>query len=151
VRIDFYHLSKSSLDEALPKLASKAYESGKRIKIKVGGELRVDFLSSLLWTFDEESFLPHGVKKDGFADMQPIYLSSDDENPNGATLLFAVDGADINLENTQGFERILYIFDSNNENELSKARTTWLAFKGNAGERHYWQQTPAGSWQEKEL
>lgn len=150
MRIDFYHLSKSSLDEALPKLASKAYESGKRIKIKVGSELRVDFLSSLLWTFDEESFLPHGVKKDGFSDMQPIYLSSDDENPNGATLLFAVDGADINLENTQGFERILYIFDANNENELSKARETWRAF-ATAGERHYWQQTPTGTWQEKQL
>ena len=151
MRIDFYHLTKSTLDEALPKLALKAYETGKKIKIKVGGELRVDFINSLLWTFDEESFLPHGVKKDGFAKDQPIYLSSDDDTPNDATLLFAVDGADIDPQNPQNFERIFYVFDGHNENELSKARQTWKTFISDEVEKHYWQQTELGQWQEKKV
>ena len=35
-RIDFYQLQKNTLEEALPKLVQKAYETGKKIKIKVG-------------------------------------------------------------------------------------------------------------------
>ena len=128
-RADFYHLQKNTLDEALPKLVSKAYETGQSIKIKVGNELRVDFLNTLLWTFDEESFIPHGTKKDGFAEMEPIFLSSDDETPNNAKILFLVDGADIDIKTTSNFDRILYVFDSNNEDEVKKARKTWKAFK----------------------
>ena len=45
-RIDFYHLQKSTLDETLPKLVLKAYETKKNIKIKVGNELRTDFFKA---------------------------------------------------------------------------------------------------------
>lgn len=148
-RIDFYHLQKSSLDEALPKLVLKAYETGKKIKIKVGNDLRVDFINSLLWTFDDESFVPHGTKKDGFAEMQPVYLSAEDDLPNEAVFLFLVEAADINLDNAVKFERIFYIFAGNNENELIKARTVWKAFSDSDFERHYWQQNAEAKWEEK--
>lgn len=150
-RIDFYHLQKNSLEEALPKLVIKAYQTGKKIKIKVGNELRVDPLNMVLWTFEDESFLPHGTKKDGFADLEPIYLSADDEVPNEASLLFLVDGADMDVEKTSSFERVFYIFDGHSEDELTKARKMWSAFKGNEAERHYWQQNDAGKWEEKQL
>ena len=148
-RIDFYHLTQSSLDETLPKLVAKAYQTRKNIKIKIGTPERVDFLSALLWTFDDESFLPHGIKKDGFADLQPIFLSSDDEIPNNAQLLFIVDGADFKASDLQNFDRIFYIFDAKNDIELSKARNAWKLCDQNTFERHYWQQTPAAQWQEK--
>lgn len=150
-RIDFYHLQKNSLEEALPKLVIKAYQTGKKIKIKVGNELRVDPLNMVLWTFEDESFLPHGTKKDGFADLEPIYLSADDEVPNEASLLFLVDGANIDPEQTLSFDRVFYIFDGHSEDELAKARKMWSAFKGNEAERHYWQQNDTGKWEEKQL
>ena len=92
-RIDFYHLQKQSLDEVLPKLLSKAYESDNRIVVKTVSDERVTYLNGYLWTFNDESFLPHGSKKDGFAEQQPIFLTADSQNPNGATFLFLVDGA----------------------------------------------------------
>ena len=87
-RVDFYHLQKQTLEQVLPKLLEKAYSTGKNIKIKVGNEMRVEFINSHLWTFDDTSFIPHGSKKDGFAELQPIWLSSDNDNPNLAALLF---------------------------------------------------------------
>lgn len=66
-RVDFYHLQKQTLEQVLPKLLEKAYSTGKNIKIKVGNEMRVEFINSHLWTFDDTSFIPHGSKKDGFA------------------------------------------------------------------------------------
>ncbi|MBR2299079.1 MAG: DNA polymerase III subunit chi [Alphaproteobacteria bacterium] len=150
-RIDFYHLQKNTLEEALPKLVQKAYETGKKIKIKVGNELRLDFINTALWTFDEESFLPHGVKKEGNAELQPIYLSSDDENVNDAVMLFLVDGATVEAQRSENFERIFYVFNGASEDELSKAREMWKAFKADDIERHYWQQDDLGKWKEKQL
>ena len=146
-RIDFYHLQKSTLDETLPLLVEKAYLTGKHIKIKVGNEVRVGFLSNLLWTYDEESFLPHGTKKDEAPDCQPIYLSSDDDLPNQAKILFAVDGADILTDFAKKYERILYIFNGQSESELLKARTLWKQFGENDFERHYWKQNELGKWE----
>ncbi len=149
-RADFYHLQKNTLDEALPKLVLKAYETGLPIKIKIGNELRVDFLNTMLWTFDEESFIPHATKKDGFAEMQPVFLSSDDDVPNNAKILFLVDGADVDMTMTSEFDRILYVFDGNNEDEVKKARKMWKAFKSETAECHYWQQNESGKWEESE-
>ena len=97
-RVDFYHLQNQTLENVLPKLLEKAYETGKKVKIKVGNEERVEFINTFLWTFNDQSFIPHGSRKDGFGEMQPIWLSAGDDNPNGATMLFLVDGAKIDLD-----------------------------------------------------
>ena len=74
-RVDFYHLQNQTLENVLPKLLEKAYETGKKVKIKVGNEERVEFINTFLWTFNDQSFIPHGSRKDGFGEMQPIWLS----------------------------------------------------------------------------
>lgn len=148
-RIDFYHLQKQSLDEVLPKLLLKAYATGKRIKLMVGTPERVDFINSLLWTFDDESFLPHGTKKDGFSSAQPIYVSAEDDNPNNAEFLFLTDGAVVDVENLNRFERVFNIFDGNSEDSLVAAREYWKQLKNNGGELHYWQQNASGKWEQK--
>ena len=149
MRVDFYHLQKQTLEEVLPKLLEKAYSTSKKIKIKIGNELRVDFINSLLWTYNEESFLPHGTQKDGFAEMQPIFLSSDDNIPNNAQFLFLVDGATTDPENLLKFERIFNIFSSNNDEALAQAREFWKKLKTLNIELHYWQQDNSGKWVEK--
>ncbi len=148
-RVDFYHLQKQTLEQVLPKLLEKAYALGKAIKIKIGNEERVEFINSQLWTFDDTSFIPHGSKKDGFAESQPIWLSAGDDNPNHATLLFLVDGADISPEDAQNFERIFNIFDGNDENALTLARGQWKKFKSEGLETYYWQQEGSGKWIQK--
>ena len=140
-RVDFYHLQKQTLEQVLPKLLEKAYSLGKAIK--------VEFINSQLWTFDDTSFIPHGSKKDGFAEEQPIWLSAGDDNPNHATLLFLVDGADISPDDAQNFERIFNIFDGNDENALGLARGQWKQFKSSGLETYYWQQESSGKWIQK--
>lgn len=149
MRVDFYHLQKQVLEDVLPKLLEKAYMTGNKIKLKVGVEQRIDFINSLLWTYNDESFLPHGTKRDGFADMQPIWISDDDTNPNGAKFLFLVDGADATGQEIADFERVFNIFDGNSEDALLKARNLWKELKSGNSELHYWQQDAGGRWIEK--
>ena len=149
MRVDFYHLQKQILDDVLPKLLEKAYSTGKKIKVKVGTEQRVDFLNSLLWTYNEESFLPHGSKKDANAELQPIWLSDDEQNPNRAEFLFLVDGATETPDVLETFERVFNIFDGNSNEALNKAREFWKQLKSANAELHYWQQSNDGRWSEK--
>ena len=74
-RTDFYHLQSQNLETVLPKLLEKAYSTGKSIVVRVGTAERVEFLNALLWTYDDQSFLPHGSSKDGNAELQPIWLT----------------------------------------------------------------------------
>lgn len=148
-RIDFYHLQKAPLEQILPKLCEKAYATGKRIKILLGNAERVEFINSLLWTYSEESFLPHGSKRDGFAEEQPIFISADETNENNALLLILADGAQIAIEKLDAYERVLNIFDGNDETALNNARAYWKEIKSLGGELHYWQQNANGSFEQK--
>ncbi len=148
-QVDFYHLQKQSLENVLPKLLEKAYATGKPIKVKVGNEDRVEFINSALWSYDEQSFLPHGSKKDGFGEDQPIWISAGDDAPNQAVFLFLVDGAAVTPDVLSQYERVFNIFDGNSEAALNQARAFWKELKTSGNTINYWQQDDAGKWNKK--
>lgn len=148
-RVDFYHLQHHKLEDVLPKLLEKAYTTNKKIVVRVGNEERVEFLNSLLWTYDEQSFLPHGSKKDGSSEMQPIWLTHENDIPNNTLFLFLVDGAEASIDEFSKFERVFNIFDGNSPQSLEKSRALWRELKQQDFTLFYWQQAPNGSWQQK--
>lgn len=148
-RVDFYHLQNQVLEDVLPKLLEKANETGKSIVVRVGNEERVDFLNALLWTYNDQSFLPHGSKKDGNAELQPIWLTSGDDVPNLASIMFLVDGAKVTDAEVAKFERILNIFDGNSTSAVEQAREFWKQLKADAHECNYWQQDQQNRWQKR--
>ena len=148
-RVDFYHLQSKKLEDVLPKLLEKAYGVGKKAVVRVGNVERVEFLNGVLWTYDEQSVLPHGSKKDGAAAMQPIWLTADDDVPNEAEVLFLVDGANAESQEIAKFERVFNIFDGNSSEAWEKARAFWKELKNQGVEVFYWQQSANGSWQQK--
>ena len=92
--IGFYHLQRWPLEKALAKLLEKVLERGLRAVVIAGSEERVEALNTALWTYEQDSFLPHASARDGNAEAQPIWLTVEDENPNGATVLVLTDGTD---------------------------------------------------------
>ncbi len=147
--IGFYHLTRSPLDHALPRLLQRAYASGARVVVMAGSAERVDALDQMLWTYDAASFLPHGTVRDGDAASQPIWLTADDDNPNEATILVLTDGA--TSARVADYARCMEMFDGNDEAAVAEARTRWRDY-GSAGHAlTYWQQTERGGWEEKAL
>lgn len=147
-RVDFYHLQSQTLENVLPKLLEKAYETKKSIVVRVGNEERVEFLNAHLWTYNDQSFLPHGSRKDGNAELQPIWLTCGTDNPNMASFLFLVDGAAATPEETESYARVFNIFDGNSPEALTQARSFWKALKASGSECFYWQQDEHGSWKQ---
>ena len=105
----FYHLEHQPLERVLPSLVERTLERGWRAVVQAGSEERVEALDTLLWTYREESFLPHGTRRDGNSAAQPVYLTSNEENPNGAGVRFLVDGAE--TAELSGYDRVVYLFD----------------------------------------
>ena len=145
--ISFYHLLHTPLERALPKLIEKVLESGARAVIRTGSTERAEALSSELWTFDQDSFVPHGTARDGNAPLQPVWITPDEENPNGADILVLTDGAE--SAEVASYRRGLEMFDGRDEAAVADARRRWTAYKDAAHELTYWQQAEGGGWEKK--
>lgn len=146
-QIGFYHLQKWPLETALPKLLEKVLEAGKRAVVMAGSEERVEALNGTLWTYRPDSFLPHGSARDGNAPDQPVWLTVEDENPNGATVLVLTDGAASG--HVSDFERCLELFDGHDEAAVAAARARWKSYKDAGHAVVYYQQTERGGWEQK--
>jgi DNA polymerase-3 subunit chi len=143
----FYHLEHQPLERVLPSLVEKTLERGWRAIVQAGSEERVEALDTLLWTYREDSFLPHGTRRDGNADAQPVFLTTGEENPNGAQVRFLVDGAEAG--DLSGYARVVYLFDGRDAAAVAQAREQWKAAREAGGEVTYWQQSPEGRWEKK--
>ena len=146
--ISFYHLLHTPLERALPKLIEKVLNSGANAVIRIGSAERAELLSGALWTYDQNSFLPHGTVRDGNASQQPVWITVDDENPNGSDILILTDGAA--ASDIDAWRRCLEIFDGQNEAMVTEARRRWREYKTADHDLTYWQQNERGGWDKRD-
>jgi DNA polymerase-3 subunit chi len=145
--IRFYHLVSRSLESALPEILAKAYGGGRRVVVKAGDAAMVERLNELLWTWNPDSFLPHGAAKDGFAEQQPIWLTAADENPNDADVLVLAGGA--TSADCGSFALCCDMLDGNDPQQVEAARARWKQYKDAGYDVTYWKQTDSGGWEKK--
>ena len=112
-----------------------------------GSPERVEYLNQHLWTYSERGFLPHGSRRDGEAALQPIWLTPDAENPNGAEVLFLSDGAV--HDDVGGFRLVCEVFDGRDADAVAAARGRWQDYRAAGHAVTYWQQTDRGAWEQK--
>lgn len=144
----FYHLERANLDGVLPGLLEKTLERGWKAVVRCGSREMVARLDEMLWTYAEEAFLPHGADQDR-AEAQPIWLTDDDAVPNGADVLFLVDGAAAEPASLSRYARCVTIFDGRDEAALGAARAFWKAVKAEGHDATYWKQSPQGRWEKQ--
>ena len=139
----FYHLERSSLEQVLPELLERTLSRGWRARIQASGGGRIEALDNWLWTWRDDSFLPHGVEGEPFAERQPILLGDGAGNPNAAQALFVVDGDPGDLD---GYERCVVIFDGRADGAVEAARAMWRDYKRLGHEVSYYQQGETRGW-----
>lgn len=144
----FYHLQHKPLEAVLPTLLHKTLERGWRAVVQATSAERLAALDDHLWTFSDDSFLPHATDKEPDAAEQPVVLTLTEGNPNAAAVRFLIEGAAAPAE-IGGYERLLVLFDGNDEDALAAARADWKAFKAAGHEATYWQQDARGRWERK--
>ncbi|CAD7033889.1 DNA polymerase III subunit chi [Pseudorhizobium endolithicum] len=143
----FYHLTESKLEDALPALLEKSVERGWRVVVQTNEEARRDSLDAHLWTYREDSFLPHGTDAGEHIGLQPVLLTAGPGNVNEATVRFVVDGAE--PPPLDPYERVVFMFDGYDTEQVENARSQWKRLKGEGHTLTYWQQSPEGRWVKK--
>jgi DNA polymerase III subunit chi len=144
----FYHLKGQTPEQVLPALLQKSLERGWRVVVQASSEERIEALDAHLWTWRDDSFLPHGTWREAEATQQPILLTVSDHNPNGATVRFLVDGA-LMPENVSAYERVVLLFDGEDPDAVDAARARWSEAKSAGFEVTYWQADERGRWERR--
>jgi DNA polymerase-3 subunit chi len=143
MQVDFYHLTRSPLERALPQIAEKVLASGGRLLIVADEALMRAKLDQLLWTYAAESFLPHAQAGGENDALQPILISADTVAANGARNIALVDG--LWRDEALSFDRVFHFFD---EEKIVAARAAWKGLADREGvERRYWKQNDSGRWE----
>jgi DNA polymerase-3 subunit chi len=142
----FYHLQNQPLEKVLPQLLEKCLARGWRCVVQAASSERVDALDTLLWTYSDASFLPHGTDREAEAAETPVVLTTGPANPNSAEVRFFVDGATGELV---GYKRAIYLFDGNDPDAVEAARDQWKEAQGEGFEVAYWRQDADGRWQKQ--
>ncbi|MDB5674455.1 MAG: polymerase subunit chi [Sphingomonas bacterium] len=144
MQVDFYHLTATPLDRALPQIAEKVLASGGRLLLVAESEAQRAALDKLLWTYNAESFLPHGCAGGAGDAGQPILLTESTDASNGARNIALADG--IWRDAALGFDRAFHFFDGE---RIAEARIAWKALADRDGiERRYWKQSETGRWEQ---
>jgi DNA polymerase-3 subunit chi len=144
----FYQLQRQPLERVLPTLLEKSLERSWRVVVQASSEERVEALDAQLWTYRDESFLPHGTWRETNANEQPILITLNDDNPNGADLRFLIDGAPVPAD-VEAYQRVVLMFDGEDPDAVEAARARWSEAKAKGLEATYWQSDEQGRWQRK--
>jgi len=144
--ISFYHLERKSLEDVLPSLLERSLARGWRVVVECGSEERMRALDAHLWTYDDASFLPHGIAGGPFDAQQPVLLTLDARNPNAAHARFFTDRARLRLDDAGAYQRLVLVFDARDPEALTEAREDWKAARAAGLEAAYWRQDERGRW-----
>ena len=127
----------------LPLLLEKSLERGWRAVVETSSRERATALDAMLWSFRDDSFLPHGIAGDATDPDQPVLITTDEGNANTAQVRFFVDRAV--PQTGEGYQRIVYLFSGHDPDAVGEAREAWKALR-EGNDLTYWQQDETGRW-----
>ena len=145
----FYHLQNMSLESVLPPLLEKSLERGWRVVVQSTSQERADALDAHLWTYRDDSFLPHATSRSADLADQPIVLAVEEDNPNRANVRFLIDNAALPAD-CACYERMVLLFNGDDQDALTAARAVWTDCKSRGFEVTYWQADELGRWRRRD-
>jgi DNA polymerase-3 subunit chi len=146
VQVTFYELIVTTLEKTLPRILEKVYEGGLKAIVQTENAERLKAIDSAMWTYTTMGFLPHGTNADPieFLPHQPIWLTTSNDNPIGATVLVITTQVYVADNN---YERLLDIYDGNDPQNIQNAIERMEKYRQNGHEIVWWKQTLKGAWE----
>ena len=144
----FFHLQSRPFEQVLPTILDRALSRGQRVVVEVSSQERLSAVDDHLWTYSDESFLPHVTAMEADAASNPIVLTTHAHNPNAAQVRICAEGVRI-PDAMQDYERVVLIFDGDDPDALTAAREDWKKARALGQAASYWQQDDTGRWEKK--
>jgi len=141
----FYHVTRGSVAETLPKLLFRALEAGLRVQIRCADAEGADRLDRALWLGPEADFIPHGVAGGPHDARQPVLIDPAPRVAADIACLMVVDGAEVTAQEVRALGRVFVVFDGQDDEALARARAQWTALTGAGLGAEYWSEA-SGRW-----
>lgn len=129
--------------EMLIGLLDEALEAGRPTALRATDAEHADRLNDWLWMHGDGSFRPHGTRKDGRPERQPIYISAGEAAPETARDLLVIEDAEVPVEEVGRFDRVQVIVDRTNRRTT---RALWKALVGAGIEPVLMARNQSGEW-----
>ena len=142
----FYHLEASPVEGVLPNLLEKTLERGWRALVRAPSDTLKD-LDEHLWTYKDESFLPHGREDEPMAAYQPVVLSDGLKSADGFQAVFLT--GQERVTDMAGAERCLVMINGRSAEDTQACRVYFKELKDAGEDVSYWQQSRGGRWEKK--
>ncbi|WP_273756483.1 DNA polymerase III subunit chi [Bartonella sp. MM73XJBT] len=143
----FYHLTQSTLEDILPTLVERALARFSKVTIQCVSKEQRDAMDMRLWVYADEAFIGHGTECDQYQNLQPVFLTTGQENPNDSKIRFLIEGA--SCSDIDSYQRLVVIFDGNNDEQLNLVRAQWKKYKMENHNLTYWQQNEDRGWEKQ--
>lgn len=141
----FYHLTNSTVEQALTALLPRALAAGWRVAVRGCSQQRLEALDAQLWMQPEDGFLPHGMAGGPHDALQPVLLTTSAQAANTPTCVMSVEGAAVEADEIMALERVCVLFDGHDEAALTRARQQWKHLSDAGCALQYWSQAE-GPW-----
>ncbi len=139
----FYKTSDSRVDEAFYVLAQKALERHLNSVVIFETKEALKDISIMLWSKKPESFLPHSIERDNLGNDSPIYLTTKEDNPNKAEIIFSPEG--VLIKKSKNWKRCIYIFDQDDIGTFERLRQHYFLLENSKEKIEFYEQNK-GNW-----
>jgi DNA polymerase-3 subunit chi len=141
--ISFYKISATPLERVLPKLLEKILEQDYKCLVKFENNQLMEEINSRLWSVGRKTFIPHGSTSDNFPEMQPVLLTTGEENLNSASILITIGMAEFSSK--KDFDKVLHLFENTPE-ETEWANKLFNCCSESNDKINYYIQDESGNW-----
>ncbi|MCC6623495.1 MAG: DNA polymerase III subunit chi [Deltaproteobacteria bacterium] len=126
-RVTFYDIAPDQVFALAAKLAQAAWDKDKRLIIRCADAHEAKALDDHLWTFRDESFVPHEVFGGALRDPRArIVITTRDERPIEADILLQLAPAELAF--ATGFDTVIDLVDHADEARLAASRQRFRAW-----------------------
>lgn len=143
--VRFYQLASLPFANALTGIVGKAWQTGLKIGILAANPEQAQWVNDLLWRHPRESFLPHGLWNGPEPEHQPVLISIQPEDINGATLL--VLASPETVEKPDRFDMVVDFAPTQDPAALSASRERYRRYRDLGCKLEYWTQDSQGKWE----
>jgi len=148
-QIIFYSSAPLQVENTLFTLIEKSLEKGYKSLLLFLDKEKCSEIDEKLWTYKQNSFLPHLSEDEEISNEIdiPIYLTTKNENPYEAELLFSIDGSI--PDNINNLERLIIIIDANDKILLEKYKKYYLDINKKFEDIVFYKSDDDGKWIEE--
>ena len=134
----FYNITSRDFFKDSAILIEQLFKQGIKALILCPDDEVSSFFDDYLWSFKEESFIPHTVLDRDTSQLETIIISKEQISMEDFKTLIVLKGSTVDTDYCNRFEKTYYFFDDKNDDEKKLARTLWRESVNLGTKCKYW-------------